>query len=240
MPKYHISKHGEPARCDAEIKCRANGANTEHFEGELKDARKWAETKNSEAFGNTPAPLKKSRFSAPSPADKEKAKNNAALREKRMAEQEKERRERLAQAHSEAPAPDNSPEYNQAPDFSSYRKDGYSVINESMEPMDSVNPSPSGVFEEYDMVKYRATAPLSDNMSTYDQTAGVEAETMVTVYRGVPGDVETINNGDFITTNKQLADDYGMKVVSMKVSAKEILDSKDEPLGEEYIYRISE
>lgn len=53
MPKYHINKHGEPARCDAQIKCRVNGGDTEHFDGTLRDAVDWAEKKNAQSAGGS-------------------------------------------------------------------------------------------------------------------------------------------------------------------------------------------
>lgn len=48
-----------------------------------------------------------------------------------------------------------------------------------------------------------------------------------------------MNPGDFITTNRQLAQDYaGSGVVTeQSVRADEIIDDKDDPLGEEYLYR---
>lgn len=57
MAKFHINIHGEPARCNAKIKCRATGAATnnngevEHFEGTIEDAYQWAEKKNAEQAG---------------------------------------------------------------------------------------------------------------------------------------------------------------------------------------------
>lgn len=51
MAKYHISIHGEPVRCSAKIKCRAENTSDEHFEGNLKEARVWAEKKNAESVG---------------------------------------------------------------------------------------------------------------------------------------------------------------------------------------------
>ncbi len=63
--------------------------------------------------------------------------------------------------------------------------------------------------------------------------------TVITVYRGAPKIQKQINPGDFITTNKQLAQLYaGMgHVIEKQVRLGDILDNKDEPLGEEYLYR---
>jgi hypothetical protein len=100
--------------------------------------------------------------------------------------------------------------------------------------------NPTGtIFTEY-TPEDRDRLPLGENITTYDVTAGVNPTEKVTVYRGVPNDVNEIKSGDFVTTNKQLATDYAGtgKVISMEVNANEILDDKTEPLGEEYILRI--
>lgn len=108
---------------------------------------------------------------------------------------------------------------------------------EEIKPLNSLNPSEHGVFEDYNKgVKYRATAPLGDDITTYDVTSKVEPNKKIVIYRGGKGEIQT---GDFITTNKKLAEDYAgtNKVYSKEVNASDILDSKSEPLGEEYIYR---
>ena len=100
--------------------------------------------------------------------------------------------------------------------------------------------NPTGtIFTEY-TPEDRDRLPLGENITTYDVTAGVNPTEKITVYRGVPNDVNEIKSGDFVTTNKQLATDYAGtgKVISMEVNANEILDDKTEPLGEEYILRI--
>ena len=100
--------------------------------------------------------------------------------------------------------------------------------------------NPTGtIFTEY-TPEDRDRLPLGENITTYDVTAGVNPTEKVTVYRGVPNDINEIKSGDFVTTNKQLATDYAGtgKVISMEVNANEILDDKTEPLGEEYILRI--
>ena len=105
--------------------------------------------------------------------------------------------------------------------------------------LNSLNPSESGVYEKY-LPQERANLPLGENITTYDKTANIKPDDVIEVYRGVPKNAsETLNAGDFITTNKQLAKDYAGngKVISQKVKASEILDDISEPLGEEYIYR---
>lgn len=104
--------------------------------------------------------------------------------------------------------------------------------------MDSVNPSGT-VFSAHDP-QSRATAELAGNLTTYAVTAGIDPETVVVVYRGVPAGTQTaLAPGDYITTNEQLAKDYAGTgvVLTQKVLAKEILDDISEPLGEEYVYR---
>lgn len=100
--------------------------------------------------------------------------------------------------------------------------------------------NPTGtIFTEY-TPEDRSRLPLGENITTYDVTAGVNPTEKITIYRGVPNNVNEIKSGDFVTTNKQLATDYAGtgKVISMEVNANEILDDKTEPLGEEYILRI--
>lgn len=258
MTRYHLDKHGSHVICPAQIRCRAEGVgdgNIEdnHFEGTAEEAKKWAETKNAEINSIVPKPAvkKKSRFSAPKTAEeKEKIQQRAAAREEAMRKQDEERQQRkgttktlpvisgsISSSNSKKQLKNQSNQHTQR--NTEYKKDAYSPVNQQLETMDSMNPSVSGVFEEYEKAEYRATAPLSDNIADYAETAGVSKDSMVTVYRGVPDDISSINNGDFITTSKELASDYGGNVISMDVPASDILDDKDEPLGDEYIYRIS-
>lgn len=104
------------------------------------------------------------------------------------------------------------------------------------EPLDSLNPTGS-IFAKY-TPEQRAAAPLGDNMTTLDKTAGKSPDEMVTIYRGTNGQGKIVP-GDFVTTNKQLAQDYvgSGKVIQTKVPVSHILDDKTEPLGDEYIYR---
>jgi hypothetical protein len=104
--------------------------------------------------------------------------------------------------------------------------------------LNTLNPTGT-IFSEYKSEDIDRL-PLGENITTYDVTAGVNPTEKITIYRGVPNDVNEIKSGDFVTTNKQLATDYAGtgKVISMEVNANEILDDKTEPLGEEYILRI--
>lgn len=101
----------------------------------------------------------------------------------------------------------------------------------------SVNPS-GGIFTEYNPTD-RASKMLKKNITTLDVTAKKNPDDYVTVYRGAPKSQKSIANGDFVTTNKQLALDYAGSghVIEKKVKYSELLDDIDEPLGEEYILK---
>ena len=101
--------------------------------------------------------------------------------------------------------------------------------------INDLNPT-GGVFVDY-TPKQRAASVFGENMTTLSKTMGVDSDEMIEIYRGVPRDYKGgISPGDFITTSKQLAGDYGDKVISKKVKASQILDDVTEPLGEEYLY----
>lgn len=118
-----------------------------------------------------------------------------------------------------------------------------SVLNKqrkrkSLAPIDSINPTGT-VYTEYNP-SARAAAPLASNLATYAETAEISPDEKITVYRGHPkGAQDKLNPGDFITTNRQLAQDYAGTgtVTEQTVRADEIIDDKDDPLGEEYLYR---
>lgn len=104
------------------------------------------------------------------------------------------------------------------------------------EKITSLNPT-GGVFVDYkpeDIMKME----LGENITTLAETAGYDPEEKITVYRGISSGKGVIGAGDFVTTNKQLAKDYAGTgtVVSEIVRAGDILDDRDEPMGEEYIY----
>lgn len=103
--------------------------------------------------------------------------------------------------------------------------------------INDLNPT-GGIVTEYNP-SVRATAPLGDNITTYANTSGLSPDDMVTIYRGGPVEQRTINPGDFVTTNPQLAKDYAGDghVISQDVPAGHILDDVTYPLGEEYLYR---
>ena len=104
--------------------------------------------------------------------------------------------------------------------------------------LDSLNPT--GTIQTEYGPERRATAPLAANMVPLSQTQNIDGTETITIYRGVPADVDhTINPGDYITTNRQIAADYAGtgNVIQKDVPAAHILDDLDEPGGEEYIYR---
>lgn len=242
MRTYHLKDDGTPVECPAQIKCRKENGDAPHHIGDLSSARKWAEEKNSKRTGQAEVPVARSRFSrfaAPSEEDLKRIQEQKAERERAVAQQEVERQARRTKAKS-LPKIKSSVAKNGAQGFSGYNARTVSTVDSTLEPIDSMNPSSSGVFEDYDQAKYRATAPLTKNITHYGKTAGLNDDDMVTIYRGVPDGVDSVNNGDFVTTNRQLAEGYGKRVLEMKVPAKHVLDDTDEPLGDEYIYRISD
>lgn len=99
-----------------------------------------------------------------------------------------------------------------------------------------MNPT-GGVLVDYDPAS-RMNAPLADNIKTLADTAGMNPDDLVDIYRGLPDNVEAaINPGDFVTTNPELAKYYGGNVHKMQARYADILDDINEPLGEEYIFR---
>lgn len=104
------------------------------------------------------------------------------------------------------------------------------------EKITSLNPTGS-IYAEY-TPEQRMEMDLGENITTLAETAGESPDKIVTVYRGISTGKGSISGGDFVTTNKQLAKDYAGtgSVVSMDVRLGDILDDKDEPMGEEYIY----
>ena len=111
--------------------------------------------------------------------------------------------------------------------------------NVDLEPvLDSLNPTGS-IHVDYNPAA-RATAPLADNLVPLSETMGLDPEAQVTIYRGVPRGVQQqIVAGDFITTNRMLAEDYAGTgdVIEEQVSAADILDDQDDPGSQEYLYR---
>jgi len=122
--------------------------------------------------------------------------------------------------------------------------DGKDTINlqtgqksNSSDVISSLNPT-GGLLVDYNP-KARASSKLADNMTTINATMGGRPDDLITVYRGAPTSQKGLNPGDFITTNKDLAQSYSGsgQVISGKVRKGDILDDIREPLGEEYIYR---
>lgn len=101
--------------------------------------------------------------------------------------------------------------------------------------IEHMNPT-GGVHVDYNP-QARMTAKLADNITTLDKTMGKNPDEMITIYRGAPKNQKDINPGDFITTNRELAQSYGENVISKKVKLSDVLDDSNSPLGEEYLYR---
>ncbi len=111
-------------------------------------------------------------------------------------------------------------------------------ITPKEEILDNLNPTGT-VFTEYTPAK-RAKMKLGENITTLNETSNKPADTIVTIYRGAPKSQKTINPGDFVTTNYDLAKSYGENVIKADVKMSDILDDKKESLGEEYLYRPKE
>lgn len=110
-------------------------------------------------------------------------------------------------------------------------------IEKKVEVLDNLNPT-GGVYVDYNPQK-RMEMSLGKNITTLNKTMGGEADDIITVYRGAPKSQKSINPGDFITTNRELAQSYtgDGNVLELKVKKSDVLDDITEPLGEEYIYR---
>jgi hypothetical protein len=102
--------------------------------------------------------------------------------------------------------------------------------------INDLNPTGS-IFKDYTPTQ-RANAKLGKNITTLDKTMDKPADELVTIYRG-SNKGGNIVPGDFVTTNKQLAQDYAGtgQIIKKKVKLSDILDDTTEPLGEEYIYK---
>lgn len=106
------------------------------------------------------------------------------------------------------------------------------------EPLNSLNPT--GTIHADYSPEARASAPLGPDITTLAETMSLPPDSLITIYRGVPNNAtQSINPGDFVTTNAQLARDYAGtgSVIKKQVPVSHVLDSRTEPLGEEYIYR---
>lgn len=101
--------------------------------------------------------------------------------------------------------------------------------------------SQKGINTQYNS-KERIFGTTSTNKRLSD-IEGVDGEKEITVYRGIDGNKKEINNGDYVTPSKQLAQDYaGLgNVVQMKVKMKDLLsDDSDFDVNDfetsEFIY----
>ena len=120
---------------------------------------------------------------------------------------------------------------------------GVVVLDVETQPAESKPETPgerkTGLFNEYD--SERADQITAEDTPLTD--LGWEPDEEITVYRGVPDDVDSINSGDWVTTLPQLAQDYagaGGKVVSSKVRARDLFADPSAGEGaytEEMVYR---
>ena len=111
-------------------------------------------------------------------------------------------------------------------------------MENQLEPLNSLNPT--GTIHGSYSPGARASAPLGPDITTLAETLSLPPDALITIYRGVPRNTtQSINPGDFVTTNAQLAKDYAGtgSIIKRQVPASHVLDSRSEPLGEEYIYQ---
>jgi hypothetical protein len=94
-----------------------------------------------------------------------------------------------------------------------------------------------GVFIDYYPERRASDVVISDDYVPITVEAGYRPDDMITVYRGTIKEQTRLNNGDWVTTNKQLAKDYSGngRVIEAKVKASELYAPKGEGI-EELIY----
>lgn len=79
-------------------------------------------------------------------------------------------------------------------------------MENQLEPLNSLNPT--GTIHGYYSPGARASAPLGPDITTLAETLSLPPDALITIYRGVPRNTtQSINPGDFVTTNAQLAKD---------------------------------
>jgi hypothetical protein len=93
----------------------------------------------------------------------------------------------------------------------------------------------TGLFNEYTPDK-RLGGSVAEN--TPLTKLGYKPDADITVYRGVPKGVKNINDGDWVTTVKQLAKDYAGTgdVISQKVKARNLFAEQGDDTLEELVY----
>ena len=93
----------------------------------------------------------------------------------------------------------------------------------------------TGLFNEYNP---NARIGGSSVENTPLTQFGYKPNEEITIYRGVPKGVKSINDGDWVTTNKQLAKDYAGtgEVISKKVKASELFAESGDDALEELVY----
>ena len=94
-----------------------------------------------------------------------------------------------------------------------------------------------GVFTDYYPERRASDVVISDDYVPITVEAGYRPDDMITIYRGTVEGQTGLNNGDWVTINKQLAKDYSGngRVIEAKVKASELYAPKGEG-AEELIY----
>ena len=93
----------------------------------------------------------------------------------------------------------------------------------------------TGLFNEYNPSARSGGSTVENTPLTQ---LGYNATDELTVYRGVPKGVKSINDGDWVTTSKQLAKDYAGTgdVISMKVKASRLFAESGDDALDELVY----
>ena len=94
----------------------------------------------------------------------------------------------------------------------------------------SLDEGKRGLFVEHAPTK-RLLADIPENTSL----SKFVPDEMMTVYRGVPSGVKTIKAGDFITTSSELAETYGVKVISKEVKVKNVYFDKSGFIADDFV-----
>ena len=94
-----------------------------------------------------------------------------------------------------------------------------------------------GLFVEYYPERRAADVITSNEFQSVTIEGGLKPDEIVTIYRGAPKSQKYINNGDWVTTNEQLAKDYAGSghVIKDRVQAQYLYAPKGEGI-EELIY----
>jgi hypothetical protein len=109
------------------------------------------------------------------------------------------------------------------------------VVNRSLSKQSqNTTAQPEGLFVDYYPDRRAADVIKSNDYHPVSIEESIDPEEYITVYRGAPNSQKSINNGDWVTTSRQLAQDYsgGGNVISEKIQAKYLYAPKGEGIDE--------